>query len=198
MNRCGDSPLGMVERRWNSPRICRRHDFHNFVFSMKSSNPKVMIECYRLLAARLEEEDLTGTIPAPWRHRGGRRGGRKNQVCHRHRIPALRRDRGHHSVSLTEDSPARLPSAMTSRTDSRLVTSPSAISQDAKPTEYPSDPFTMSAGPLPKPIWAECALGNRPSRVVVTQATFDAVAPRIQAKADVRPEAIYEDLNLLG
>ena len=30
-------------------------DFHNFKFSMKSSNPKVMIECYRLLAARLAE-----------------------------------------------------------------------------------------------------------------------------------------------
>ncbi len=34
-------------------RICRKHDFHNFKFSMKSSNPKVMIECYRLLVARL-------------------------------------------------------------------------------------------------------------------------------------------------
>ncbi len=55
MNRYGDSPLGMVESALEFARIARQHDFHNFKFSMKSSNPKVMIECYRLLVARLEE-----------------------------------------------------------------------------------------------------------------------------------------------
>src|SRR6266568_256558 len=56
MNRFGDTPLGMVESALEFARICRKHDFHNFKFSMKSSNPKVMIECYRLLVARLEQE----------------------------------------------------------------------------------------------------------------------------------------------
>ena len=55
MNRYGDTPLGMVESALEFARICRKHDFHNFVFSMKSSNPKVMVECYRLLAARLAD-----------------------------------------------------------------------------------------------------------------------------------------------
>src|SRR3954451_82843 len=55
MNRFGDSPLGMVESALEFARIARKNDFHNFVFSMKSSNPKVMIECYRLLIARLDE-----------------------------------------------------------------------------------------------------------------------------------------------
>ena len=55
MNRYGDTPLGMVESALEFARIARRHDFHNFKFSMKSSNPKVMIECYRLLVARLDE-----------------------------------------------------------------------------------------------------------------------------------------------
>src|SRR5213594_2992731 len=55
MNRYGDTPLGMVESALEFARICRKHDFHNFKFSMKSSNPKVMIECYRLLVARLNE-----------------------------------------------------------------------------------------------------------------------------------------------
>ena len=54
MNRFGDTPLGMVESALEFARIARSLDFHNFKFSMKSSNPKVMIECYRLLAARLE------------------------------------------------------------------------------------------------------------------------------------------------
>ncbi len=55
MNRFGDTPLGMVESALEFARIARANDFHNFKFSMKSSNPKVMIECYRLLVARLDE-----------------------------------------------------------------------------------------------------------------------------------------------
>ena len=57
INRYGDTPLGMVESALEFARICRQHDFHDFKFSMKSSNPKVMIECYRLLVARLNELD---------------------------------------------------------------------------------------------------------------------------------------------
>src|SRR5688572_27308851 len=56
MNRFGDTPLGMVESALEFARIARANDYHNFVFSMKSSNPKVMIEAYRLLVARLEAE----------------------------------------------------------------------------------------------------------------------------------------------
>src|SRR5947209_17360380 len=55
MNRFGDTPLGMVESALEFARIARTNDFHNFKFSMKSSNPKVMVECYRLLVARLNE-----------------------------------------------------------------------------------------------------------------------------------------------
>jgi (E)-4-hydroxy-3-methylbut-2-enyl-diphosphate synthase len=58
MNRYGDTPLGMVESALEFARIAREHDYHNFVFSMKSSNPKVMIEAYRLLVARLQELDV--------------------------------------------------------------------------------------------------------------------------------------------
>jgi (E)-4-hydroxy-3-methylbut-2-enyl-diphosphate synthase len=62
MNRYGDTPLGMVESALEFARIAREHDYHNFVFSMKSSNPKVMIEAYRLLVARLQELDV-GRLP---------------------------------------------------------------------------------------------------------------------------------------
>src|SRR6266536_2721546 len=55
MNRFGDTPLGMVESALEFAQIARKNDYHNFLFSMKSSNPKVMIECYRLLVARLAE-----------------------------------------------------------------------------------------------------------------------------------------------
>jgi len=63
MNRYGDTPLGMVESALEFARICRQHGFHNFKFSMKSSNPKVMIECYRLLVARLEQEGPDWNYP---------------------------------------------------------------------------------------------------------------------------------------
>src|SRR5687767_8235257 len=55
MNRYGDTPLGMVESALEFARIARKNDYHSFVFSMKASNPKVAIECYRLLVARLDE-----------------------------------------------------------------------------------------------------------------------------------------------
>ena len=54
MNRYGDSPLGMVESALEFAQIARDLDYHDLVFSMKSSNPKVMIHAYRLLVARLD------------------------------------------------------------------------------------------------------------------------------------------------
>ena len=51
LNRYGDTPLGMVESALEFARIARDLDYHDFVFSMKASNPKVMIEAYRLLVA---------------------------------------------------------------------------------------------------------------------------------------------------
>src|SRR4051794_30789564 len=53
MNRFGDTPLGMVESALEFARICGRYGYHDLIFSMKASNPKVMIQAYRLLAARL-------------------------------------------------------------------------------------------------------------------------------------------------
>ena len=63
MNRYGDSPLGMCESALEFARIARENDYHNFVFSMKASNPKVMIEAYRLLVARLAVEGADWNYP---------------------------------------------------------------------------------------------------------------------------------------
>lgn len=53
MSYYGDSPRGMVESAFEFARICRKLDFHNFVFSMKASNPVVMVQAYRLLLAEM-------------------------------------------------------------------------------------------------------------------------------------------------
>src|SRR3954462_691058 len=65
LNRYGDTPLGMVESALEFARIAREMDYHQFVFSMKSSNPKVMIAAYRLLVARLNEEGPDWNYPLP-------------------------------------------------------------------------------------------------------------------------------------
>eukprot|EP00933_Yihiella_yeosuensis_P045150 TRINITY_DN40475_c0_g1_i1.p1 TRINITY_DN40475_c0_g1~~TRINITY_DN40475_c0_g1_i1.p1 ORF type:complete len:817 (-),score=209.63 TRINITY_DN40475_c0_g1_i1:118-2502(-) len=49
----GDSPEGMVQSAVEFGEICRKNDFHNFVFSMKSSNPQVMVNAYRQLAREM-------------------------------------------------------------------------------------------------------------------------------------------------
>jgi len=50
----GDTPRGMVESALEFADIARQVDFHNFVFSMKASNPLVMVQGYRLLAAEMD------------------------------------------------------------------------------------------------------------------------------------------------
>jgi (E)-4-hydroxy-3-methylbut-2-enyl-diphosphate synthase len=58
MNRYGDTPAGMVESALEFVRIARKHAYHDIVLSMKASNPKIMIQAYRLLVARMDEEGL--------------------------------------------------------------------------------------------------------------------------------------------
>lgn len=53
MNRYGDTPAGMVESALEFARVCRKNDFHDIIFSMKSSNPQVMVLAYRLLVAEM-------------------------------------------------------------------------------------------------------------------------------------------------
>src|SRR2546425_1530885 len=63
MNRYGDTPLGMVESALEFARIARHLDYHALIFSMKSSNPQVMIAAYRLLVARLDEAGADWNYP---------------------------------------------------------------------------------------------------------------------------------------
>jgi (E)-4-hydroxy-3-methylbut-2-enyl-diphosphate synthase len=58
MSRYGDNPLGMVESALEFLRIAEEENFYNIVLSMKSSNPQVMVQAYRLLVQRLDEEGL--------------------------------------------------------------------------------------------------------------------------------------------
>ena len=58
MNRYGDTPLGMVESALEYIRICEDHNYYDIVLSMKSSNPIVMINAYRLLVNKMIENNM--------------------------------------------------------------------------------------------------------------------------------------------
>lgn len=196
MNRFGDTPLGMVESALEFARICRRHDFHNFKFSMKASNPKVMIECYRLLVARLEQEGPDWNYPL---HLGvteageGEDGRIKSAIG----IGSLLCDGLGDTlrVSLTEDSPREIEVCR-----DLLAQIPSLTTSDLglRASDFPFDPFHYTRRPTPEIELADgvkCG-GEQLIRVVVPRAVFDTVMPKLSPKADVKPEAVYEDLNV--
>ncbi len=112
MNRYGDTPLGMVESALEFARIARDLDYHAFIFSMKSSNPKVMIEAYRLLVARLREEGDDWNYPI---HLGVTEAGEGEDARIKSAIGigSLLRDGIGDTirVSLTEDSIHEIPVA---------------------------------------------------------------------------------------
>ncbi len=58
LSRYGDTPMGMVESALEFLRICEENKYHNIVLSMKASNPQVMVQAYRLLIARMLEEQM--------------------------------------------------------------------------------------------------------------------------------------------
>jgi (E)-4-hydroxy-3-methylbut-2-enyl-diphosphate synthase len=196
MNRYGDTPLGMVESALEFARICRRHNFHNFKFSMKSSNPKVMIECYRLLVARLEQEGPDWNYPI---HLGvteageGEDGRIKSAIG----IGSLLCDGLGDTirVSLTEDSPREIEVCRDLLTQiPHLANLKSQISN----FKLSFDPFHFERRETPEIELndnVKCG-GEQLIRVVVTRATWDKVAPKIRPKDDVKPEAVYEDLNV--
>jgi (E)-4-hydroxy-3-methylbut-2-enyl-diphosphate synthase len=198
MNRYGDTPLGMVESALEFARICRKHNFHDFKFSMKSSNPKVMIECYRLLVARLEQEGPDWNYPI---HLGvteageGEDGRIKSAIG----IGSLLCDGLGDTirVSLTEDSPREIEVCRDLLAQiSRLANLKSEITDSNLPVSF--DPFHFERRETPEIELNEqtkCG-GGQLIRVVVTRATWDKVAPKIRPKDDVKPEAIYEDLNI--
>ncbi len=197
MNRFGDTPLGMVESALEFARICRTHGFDNFKFSMKSSNPKVMIECYRLLAARLTELGPDWNYPL---HLGvteageGEDGRIKSAIG----IGSLLCDGLGDTirVSLTEDSPREIEVC-----NDLLAQIPRLTNStfNYQPSTFPFDPFHFERRATPEIGLADnvkCG-GEQLIRVVVTRATFDKVVPKIRPKDDVKPEAVYEDLNIL-
>jgi (E)-4-hydroxy-3-methylbut-2-enyl-diphosphate synthase len=111
MNRFGDTPLGMVESALEFLRICQRNGYPDVILSMKASNPKVMIQAYRLLVARMDEIGMTFPLHLGVTEAGNDEDGRIKSAVG---IGALLDDGLGDTirVSLTEEPEAEIPVAV--------------------------------------------------------------------------------------
>lgn len=111
MSRYGDTPLGMVESALEFLRICEGENYHNIVLSMKASNPQVMIQAYRLLINKMEDEGMNYPLHLGVTEAGGGEDGRIKSALG---IGALLEDGIGDTirVSLTEDPEFEAPVAI--------------------------------------------------------------------------------------
>ncbi len=198
LNRYGDTPLGMVESALEFARIARDLDYHDFVFSMKASNPKIMIAAYRLLVARLNELGPDWNYPV---HLGVTEAGEGEDARIKSAIGigSLLADGIGDTirVSLTEDSPHEIPVAkalienIEKTSNSQLSTLNSQLSFD--PFSYQRRPSeTLAVGGIGDPGDQVRLGGAELIRVVVSQSNFDKIAHKIDKMGDYKPEIVYE------
>ncbi len=196
MNRYGDTPLGMVESALEFARIARENHYHELIFSMKASNPKVMIEAYRLLVARLGREGADWNYPI---HLGvteagdGEDGRIKSAIG----IGSLLADGIGDTirVSLTEDSVHEIPVA-------RALVEPfnrRTKSLSDKTNFTPShDPFSYERRRTsPVTIMGRALGGENTVRVFTTQSHWNALAERFSTLGDFKPEIIIEKSGVI-
>jgi (E)-4-hydroxy-3-methylbut-2-enyl-diphosphate synthase len=111
MSRYGDTPFGMVESALEFVRICEELNYHEIVLSMKSSNPQVMVQAYRLLIQKMEEEEMNYPLHLGVTEAGGGEDGRIKSAVG---IGTLLEDGIGDTirVSLTEDPEYEVPVAI--------------------------------------------------------------------------------------
>lgn len=141
LSRYGDTPLGMVESALEFLRICEDLGYYQIVLSMKSSNTQVMVEAYRLLAQRLQQDGLQ---PYPL-HLGVTEAGEAEdgRIKSAVGIGTLLEDGLGDTVrvSLTEPPENEIPVART-LVERYLVRTPHAFIEPVE--QLPIDPFRYS------------------------------------------------------
>ena len=196
LNRYGDTPLGMVESALEFARIARDLDYHDFVFSMKASNPKIMIAAYRLLVARLNELGPDWNYPL---HLGVTEAGEGEDARIKSAIGigSLLADGIGDTirVSLTEDSPHEIPVAK-ALIENISKTSGSQLSTLNSQLSF--DPFSYQRRPTETIERDGVKLGGTELiRVIVRQTNFDKIAHKIDRMGDYKPEIVCESAGVI-
>jgi (E)-4-hydroxy-3-methylbut-2-enyl-diphosphate synthase len=202
LNRYGDTPLGMVESALEFARIARDLAYHDFVFSMKASNPKIMIAAYRLLVARLNELGPDWNYPL---HLGVTEAGEGEDARIKSAIGigSLLADGIGDTirVSLTEDSPHEIPVAKAlvqlTSTVAAGVSLAMRAADTAATTAISFDPFSYQRRTTEKIQRNGVKLGgDELIRVVVRRRNFEKIAHKIDKMGDYRPEITYENAQI--
>ncbi|PAW66354.1 MAG: 4-hydroxy-3-methylbut-2-en-1-yl diphosphate synthase [Opitutia bacterium Tous-C1TDCM] len=182
MNRYGDTPLGMVESALEFLRIAESHGFRQLVLSMKASNPKVMIQAYRLLVARMAAENMHYPLHLGVTEAGDGEDGRIKSAIG---IGSLLWDGLGDTirVSLTEDSVYEIPVARQLADKAMSLWRESPAPEPAAPDRL--DPYRFEKRAVaPLELGPRSALGPaHPPRVVVRLAGPDQLAPAAAALA---------------
>ena len=199
MNRYGDTPLGMVESALEFARIARANDFHNFLFSMKASNPKVMIEAYRLLVAHLEAQGPDWNYPI---HLGvteagdGEDGRIKSAIG----IGSLLADGIGDTVrvSLTEDAIHEIPVCYALvKPYNEGKPAQAARVEVADAVAY--DPFSYERRASARMTVQGIEVGGGATVAVVTsRRKWEAVAHKLAGLGDYKPEIVVEDSGVVS
>jgi len=171
VHRFGDSPAGMVESALEFVRVCEKEGYRDLILSMKSSNPIVMIQAYRLLVARMRAERMEYPLHLGVTEAGeGREGRVKSAVG----IGALLEDGLGDTirVSLTEEAVREIPVARALAARYERVAGPAGARDPGVPSSpLPFDPFRyarrrtrrIDVGPVAvgagEPVRVEAAVG---------------------------------------
>ena len=204
MNRYGDTPLGMVESALEFAHIARDLGYHDFIFSMKASNPKVMICAYRLLVSRLYAEGADWNYPL---HLGvteagdGEDGRIKSAIG----IGSLLADGLGDTirVSLTEDSVHEIPVAQALVAPYNAVNADIAVNADKANADTPTrpyadtlpfDPFHFEKRETEKIHVKGVDLGGEELiRVAISRGNFEKIAHKVDKMDDFKPEIVVEE-----
>ncbi|MEI6714511.1 MAG: (E)-4-hydroxy-3-methylbut-2-enyl-diphosphate synthase [Verrucomicrobiota bacterium] len=199
MNRYGDSPLGMVESALEFAQIARDCDYHAFVFSMKSSNPKVMISAYRLLIARLNELGPDWNYPV---HLGvteagdGEDGRIKSAIG----IGSLLADGIGDTirVSLTEDSIHEIPVAreLVIQAEAHIEPSPLPLEQQPTPSYNPFQYERRKTAQIETQGFT--IGGDSLIRIALPRRDHNLLLTRKASLGECLPELIEEDLTIVA
>ena len=198
MNRYGDTPRGMVESALEFARIARDLDYHEFIFSMKSSNPKVMIIAYRLLVSALESEGTDWNYPL---HLGVTEAGdgEDGRIKRAIGIGSLLMDGIGDTirVSLTEDAVREVPVAQALATACAGEVEKDQVIAHSE--SDPFDPFTYQRR-LSEIIEVQgMNLGGKETvRVLTSEQKFNAVSHKLSEMGEFQPEIILETSGLLA
>lgn len=192
LNRYGDTPEGMVESALEFARIARDLGFHQLVFSMKSSNVKVMIQAYRLLVSRLAEAGEDWNYPI---HLGVTEAGEGEdaRIKSAMGIGSLLADGIGDTlrVSLTEDPVYEVAPGFQLAAPFQPGAMPDYPPVPAGP-EPPFNPFSYRKRKADVIQIRGISLGwNEPVRVVLPKAACSSLDPAVMK--DFMPELAYED-----